>query len=202
MSHIFSEYPLLSTFLIPSGVLTVRNLVMHKITVKVRKSVHTVPLQVMIPRTAPVSWNVLTVMEIMLLSQRNAHRGREKKSAASQGRDWGVFCGGSEDCSITRCTQKWTVLCNSNIDKSTACKDTEQLCWYTNRPDLARISASQHLSIPLKKFKRNQFHLVHLPELTTYKLHLIQKPVLLLNQDLIKKRTEIPLMAKTTRPNL
>jgi len=55
VSQIFSEYPLLSMFLIPSGVLSVRNLVMHKITVKVRKSVHAVPLQVMIPRTAPVS---------------------------------------------------------------------------------------------------------------------------------------------------
>jgi len=51
----FLQYPLLSTFLIPSGVLTVRNLVMHKITVRVRKSVHAVPLQVMMPRTAPVN---------------------------------------------------------------------------------------------------------------------------------------------------
>jgi len=89
-------------------------------------------------------------MEIMLLSQRNAHRGREReKSAVSQGRERVVFCGGSEDCSITGCTQKWTVLCGSRIDKSTAWNDTVQLRWYSSRPDLARItkqaSTSQYI---------------------------------------------------------
>jgi len=48
--------------------------------------------------------------------------------------------------------------------------------------------ASQHLSIRLKnQFRRNQFHLPHLPELTIYKLHLIQKPVLPLHEDHIKQ---------------
>ena len=51
--------------------------------------------------------------------------------------------------------------------------------------------ASQHLSMRLKnRFRRNQVHLLHLPEVPSYRLpiHLIQKPVLPLHQDHTEKK--------------
>ena len=123
-----------------------------------------------------------------------------EKSAASQGRERSVFCGGSEDYSITGCTQKWTVLCGSRIDKSTAWNDTVRLHWYTNRSDLVRLTQrASCLSTRLKnQFKQNQFHPLqdvnhfypfHLPEVTSFRqhVHLIQKSVLPLHQDHIEQ---------------
>jgi len=125
----------------------------------------------------------------MLLSQRNAHRGRERRKCSKSRLRAG--------CLLWRLGRLFSHRLHSEMDSPLQQQHLQEYNLQLHR--LAVLvhkqilpgqmhRASQHLSIRLKnQFRRNQFHLPHLPELTIYKLHLIQKPVLPLHEDHIEQ---------------